>query len=444
MQVAALALFKVAGQKGEPRRALQIPPAFEAERKMDSLYMECFLAKADTQNEAFSAEISTDNGAINEFFRLCFNAEPKNVQRIDVSTVFTALNLLMPIGKDIDKLRHATLELFMCQFKSGAVMDYVCGGGYFMSGDVISAAALPLVAASFVNYTGDRSFFKERTLYARQDIGNSPIKSRLGTDSGDSVYNHCIAALNYCKNSLNGHMLICAEAGGVLSDFEAISGIEDIAATLFYCFSAQSFMPFIEEDGERVKLIFLVEELRKSIVKKLFSIGGLNGITSMQELLHALIYITCHSAGDKRQALLGEIEDAVKAMQLPEGFFDCALPGIITAGVLLAERRQQAARLLCGQLIKKYSAKSRYGGLISTLILRSLGLDFKNGFLRLKDKSALFTVKFPYGGHNITLSCQSKKSGTTVNGLPINNLDYINLKGYNKDMIIVAESVAGA
>ena len=68
---------------------------------------------------------------------------------------------------------------------------------------------------------------------------------------------------------------------------------------------------------------------------------------------------------------------------------------------------------------------------------RLSGVDFKCGLMNIKPKCKNYKLSFDYNGNKVEIDYNKyRNDGLTIDDLRFNNLDYICLKAYNKDVYI--------
>lgn len=404
----------------------------------DSLDWEIFLSAIENGNFKLSAVFGCGSRNIISLYQNAENCVFPNDtnSKIYSSYIYKSLKMLLPYGMPFSELKEYVSGLVKTQYYSGGAPEYTAGGRYICCKGA-AGVMVPLITSLYCNYTGDADFFNETLCY--NAVSSRPVSSISGTSFCENVYTHCIKAVYGI--SLNGYGLINMPHKDSLAELIGLDGeFCDIAASLLYCFSCESFLPYMENCGERLEIINRIREIKNNITQKLANyLDTENPSESFNRVLVSVFYLLSGGGADRKKVL-----DSIKKLILKGGLKEkFSEKGSVTLKILLAfiflkEKEFKAADLLTESLLTHDSFNPLEALLIKCLLFSGyFGLKFKCGYLSVKPAADSFKILFDHNGKAVNIDYgKDAYSGLTIDGLRFNNLDYICLKGYNKDINI--------
>lgn len=378
-------------------------------KNADNLLTELFYKASDTKNQ---------------------NADEKN---ISASFLFTSLSLALSFSISFDTLRDYVKKIIETQFYCGSMPDFFKGKMYIMGGN-IGFIALPFAVSQYCNYTGDVNFLKETVCY--NTLCYKPICKTTQTAFCENIYQHVIRALYFFSCNEYGLIDFCYN-DSFFKEINIEKEFADIFAGFFYCKSAEAFLDYISEYKQRLEILQKIKDLRENAVKKIEVLFDLNNFNTLNNVSASILYLLCGGARLKNE-VIKKLENIIYNENENIKLSDInVLYQLLYAEYLLKENKTETAVNILSRL------KDRELNLLENLFLKSLiingflNIEFKFGHIKIKPKINKFDLEFDYNLNKISINKDELSGdGLIIDGLRFNNLDYIHLKGYNKDVNI--------
>jgi hypothetical protein len=410
-------------------RVIARPEAVRKKNAPDDI--DYLLFEATRPYDSFLGDFTLSGGDafLNALVQKALTPAPQS--RLSFSAHVYALYLLpQPCGGFLG-VKNLLCRLAEAQSPDGELPDYF-SDRLAIRGSGTAAAALPLAAALYCDYTGDVSVLQERISYALP--GEKTIYAKEPGSAVGTLYEHCIRALDAFDYNEYG-LLRVRYAGSVFENLGLPEEFSDAAAGLFYCYAAESFSRYMPDYREKAVLLTRARRFKENAAHKLRALSG-----GGDKLYARILYALCLSDGDAREALT-EVLRGGGIEEKRRGFENIFL--LLFGFYLLSARDVPAAEAVFGLLPAELSAAENT--LLAAAAFQGLmGLGFKCGRLSVKPAVASFALSFRHGEKAVDIRYDAEKySGLKIDGLRINNLDYIGLKSYNRDVqIFMGESVA--
>jgi hypothetical protein len=344
------------------------------------------------------------------------------------STLCKALELLSPVGFDVEELRDRVRHIISLQHYSGWLPDFF-KGDIMLKGACSCGFLLPLALGSYCHYTGDFSILGEEKNY--NEYGGGDLERAKSSILFDAAHEHAVRALLSVRENCYG--LPFFEYQG--SAFETM-GLEeefsDMLAALLYIRSADSFLEFAGDYKIKLKLIEKANGFLSGLKGKA-KLFGAHGTESPSSLACLSILI----AAGKRP---GEeiIDKAASSCEraLKEGRLKPLYALLLSRGLIEGDFVDQAISVL--NALKEYSLNPIERALLKEIVIGGLcGVGFKFGRIKVTPRFEKYRMMFPYKRFNVDIDYAFRFwDGVEINGLKYNNLDYADLKGYNRDISI--------
>jgi hypothetical protein len=338
----------------------------------------------------------------------------------NASALYKTLNIYAAAGISAEALKNNLTALIKAQFYSGDMPDYIMGGKYINESGY-GALTLPLAAAEYINYTGDSGILDESICY--NGLCSNPLCDIRATEFCESVYQHITNALNTEK--IHGER---EENNIILERLGIDKAYNKIVSRLLYCISAEAFLPYIKDYGYKLDLIEKI-----SIIKRDSADTALNSTQKASGRQYAeacMLNLLCKGVSS---------EDMLKELFSLNSEINAASPFIKILFISFLIKNSKIAEAF--GLIKGLDG-ARLGVSEKTLFKKVLlkdifGISFKQGMLALKPKGIKYDVSFNFSGKKVSIkNLNNSGGGIYVDRLLFNNIDYIPLGSYNKDIDI--------
>lgn len=350
------------------------------------------------------------------------------------SVIYNALKFMSPLGADVKALLNYIEKILQTQSDDGACADYITAKNYIFSGDPISSAALVYLVTTYINYTGNTEFLQKKYGY-RANAKNTAINKIESNEIKETVYNHCVQALNYCKDNLNQDNLLSVYNKKFFLDFGFDNDLPAVYS-YFFCMACEKFVPFIASSDERKILLMYISETKSAIISKYkTSVFGLKKYVGMA------LKLACNYS-EAKDDFLEELYLLTRASIEKNGL---DFTHLFVAQVFYNKSNFLFADKLTVLLVENYIKTQAQNNIYREplqIILKNIiisgyyGIRFSCGHLTFKQRKSDFRISFKHLEKQIISEFGGINAGIRVNGLSLNSLDYINLKGYNKDIHI--------
>jgi hypothetical protein len=252
------------------------------------------------------------------------------------------------------------------------------------------------------------NFLKENICY--NQLTARPLSKITSADFSQSVYDHAIRAIESVK--INGYGLIDKLLPSFIMKDELLN---NICSSLLYCASVERFFDYIEYKA-KLRCIGRITRIRQAAANKAIEYYKQSG-NKLYYALHML-------AGKKH--ICGQYD-----ITLNNGY-QC----LIYALAVLNTNPKYALKILNNYLSADITPLQHI--LLKIIIFNGFfGIKFKCGHLGVTPKAENFRLQF--NRENIRLTIEADKRNNrccNVNGIILNNVDYINLRSYNKDIYL--------
>lgn len=354
-----------------------------------------------------------------------YNLLVKDKEDITTSSMlYKSYFLINNIGTPFPELKKHIISLLKTQAYCGDMPDYFKGNKY-ITGDNCGALFLPIAVAEYINYTGDKGILDQSICY------NAPCTKPLCTFQVatycETVYEHVIKALDTFIENEEGCI---TRHNGALKHFSIEEKYYNIFTGILYCMSGEAFLPYIIDYSYKIKLIKKLQTIKNYGIK--FTSNVLNqadgNITDFASC--AMMYILC--GGENSEEYINKLIDTES--------FDKISPflQILTASKTIIKTNSKYLEKMYSSF-KKQSLNAFENTALQSLIIKNIcGIEFKNGHMSVNPCNDNYIIEFNYDGNLIIINNKGMyNGGKMIDGLLFNNLDYIPLKGYNKNIEIL-------
>lgn len=344
------------------------------------------------------------------------------------STLCKALELLSPAGFDERELKERVRRIVSLQHYSGWLPDYF-KGDIILKGASSCGFLLPLALGSYCHYTGDFSVLSEKISY--NEYGGEELERAQSSILFDTAHEHAARALFSVAENCYGlpffeYRCSVFEAMGVEEEFS------DMLAALLYIRAAESFQVFLGDYKLKLKLVEKESRMLLGLREKakLFNAAEAESPAALAclSILAAAGEKPAEEAIDKAAGSCGEL--------LKEGRLKPLYALLLARGLTEGDFVDHAVSVL--DALKEAPLNPVESALLKSIIIEGLcGVSFKFGKIKIAPRFEKYRMLFPYNGLGVEIDYAFRFwDGVEINGLKYNHLDYADLKGYNRDILI--------
>ncbi|MDD4003386.1 MAG: hypothetical protein PHE12_04240 [Clostridia bacterium] len=304
-------------------------------------------------------------------------------------------------------LKEKILQGFKAQQSGGGMPDYY-SGEYCIYGNGGGALFLPLCVSRYINYTADREFLNQKVFYNRYSY--KPLTKILPSSLCESVYLHTLRAIDSFMLNGNGLIDICSQG------FAADGLTDNIICSLIYCYCIEQFLSNICDSKTKIKYVSRISNIKKAVLNICQS-----SFSTTFKMLKAISQGRQTCCPDFSDANLSNVPAAVIILYA-EYFFNTG----IDVTKLLSSLNYRNITLTESLLLKK--------AIIGCLA----GINYRQGMLKAKPLCGEYKIIISNQNKSVVIEHKKnqKADATEIGGITFNNVDYINLSGYNKDIFI--------
>jgi hypothetical protein len=306
-----------------------------------------------------------------------------------------------------NQLKEKILQGLKAQHICGSMPDYY-NGEFYIYGEGCGALFLPLCVSQYINYSADRDFLNETVCYNQYSL--KPLSKIFPSPLCESVYLHVLRAID--SFNLNDRGLIDIKSQGFAAD-----GLTDnIICSLIYCHCVEQFFSNISDSKTKIKYLCRISNIKKAVLN------------------------ICESGTSLTFKMLKAISQGRQAC-CPV-FSDSELPNVPAAVIILYAEHYSKNGLDVTDLLS--SLYYRDITLTESLLLKKAiigclaGINYRQGMLKAKPVCGEYKIVIKDNSKSVIIEHKNNHSADTadIGGITFNNVDYINLNGYNKDIFI--------
>lgn len=380
-------------------------------------------------NISFQKNIKSNDEIIIKINNIIKNEYKQNI--LYSTAFYNILDFYDCFSMPFENSRNNLINIIKYQFYNGAMPDYIKGNLY-INGSKTGHILLPLIVSMYINYTGDINVLNDSVCY--NSYCDKPLCDIISTEFCESIYDHTIKALNSISITKSG-LVDFVYYQSVYEKMNIEKDFANILATILYCKSAESFSEYIKDYKTKLFYIEKIKKLLKNCSNECEKYLYSNNYNNTKSIIGGILYVLSNGANRK------DVTEHIKKLDI---IINSKNDINIIYKLLFAEYLIDNNDIEKFNIIMLNILNNNNFNAIESIFLKKilyynvLGIKFKCGLIKIKPKTVYdFNFLFTYNQNKVNISYKKdNKKGLIIDGLLFNNLDYICLKSYNKDIYI--------